>query len=232
MTVDRGIAWSAGLARRAFVVAIVAAVASPAVTLAIAAEGGIFQKPPADYEVSGRIIASDGRTAAGTLSTTLGKPLEIYDRDAKAVVKFGLADVSRIDVSVEEEHEEPYWYWKESGSDEKVFTGKNYPWRKYVATVTFADGRKVTGDLDALLYVAPDAAALESTDAAPSKAATRVGGRLRFLLHRRDKGREGERPEDIVYVKAVEVARGEAGQDAASASAGSQGAPSGSAAAR
>ena len=136
----------------------------------------LFEGPKASYTLPGAITSSDDKTTTGLIYTTLGKPMTIYDRAKKRYVEFPLADVARIDVAVEEEHEEPYWYWKESGSDEKVFTGNTYPWRKYLTTVTFASGKKITGDMAGPLYIE-----------------TPSGEKKQFILHKRDKGKEGQK---------------------------------------
>ncbi len=146
----------------------------------------LFEGPKATSTLPGAITTSDDKTTSGLIYATLGKPMTIYDRAEKRYLEFPLADVSRIDVAVEEEHEEPYWYWKESGSDEKVFTGNTYPWRKYLTTVTFASGKKITGDMAGPLYIE-----------------TPSGEKKQFILHKRDKGKEGQKLADLLYVKSV-----------------------------
>ncbi len=173
-----------------------------AITLLILASAAgaadVFEKPARDYAVSGAVTTSDGKAATGLVYTTLGKPLEIYDEAKKKSVSFRLADVARIDIEVLREWDEPFWYWKESGSDEKVYTGKTYPVREYKTTVTFADGKKIAGALSGLVYV-------ETDDAAKKP----------FTLYKRQKGKEGQKLTDLVYVKSVVVAEvasdGEAG---------------------
>ncbi len=156
--------------------------------LALAASaGGVFEKPPRDWVVSGTVRTSDGKTASGLLYTTLGKALKIYDPEKKKFVKFTLNEIKRIDVAIEIEKEEPYWYWKESGSDEKVYTGKTYPWRKYITTVTFSSGKKVGGYLSGLIYLEKD------------------GRKTRYTLHKRQKGKEGQKPKDLLYVTSVTI---------------------------
>lgn len=156
--------------------------------LALAASAaGIFEKPPRDWVVSGTVRTSDGKTASGLLYTTLGKALKIYDPEKKKFVKFTLNEIKRIDVAIEIEKEEPYWYWKESGSDEKVYTGKTYPWRKYVTTVTFSGGKKVGGYLSGLIYLEKD------------------GKKTRYTLYKRQKGNEGQKPKDLLYVTNVTI---------------------------
>jgi len=147
--------------------------------------GEVFKKAPPDYAVAGTLATSDGKSLTGSVYTTLGKPLTIYDRAEKRFVEFTLKDVSRIDVSVEEEHEEPVWRWKESGSDEKIFTGKSYPWKKYLSTVTFTGGTKIAGDLSGLVYVEA------------------AGKKTRFVFYKRQQGDEGQALSDLVYVTSV-----------------------------
>lgn len=154
----------------------------------------VFEETPRDYAVAAAVSTSDGKSASGLLYTTLGKPLKIYDRAKEKFVSFTLKEISRIDVAVEIEKEEPYWYWKESGSDEKVYTGKSYPWRKYVTTVTFPGGKKITGTLSGLLYLEKN------------------GKKTRHILYERQKGKEGQKPKDLVYVTSVAVTPDDIGE--------------------
>jgi hypothetical protein len=183
-------------------VAIIAGLSS------ILAAAPLFESARPDYAVDGTLSTSDGQTFAGVLSTTGGKPLRIFERGKSQFVDFTLKDILRIDVAVEEEQEEPYWYWKQSGSDEKVFTGKSYPWRKYITTVTLLGGRTLTGDLDGLLYIvvpSPTGAPSVPTTGTPQETGPR---KLRFLLHKRDKGEEGQKAAELVYVTSVTVTQG------------------------
>ena len=146
----------------------------------------IFEKEPAEHATSATVTTSDGKSASGQLYTKLDMPLTVFDRARKRFVAFTLKDISGIDVSVEEEKDEPSWYWKESGSDEKVFTGKTYPVRKYVTKVTFADGKAITGDVSGPVY-------LKTTD----------GREIRYVLYRKQKGNEGQKLSDLVHVTSI-----------------------------
>ena len=153
--------------------------------LAACASAGVFEEPPADYKLPGSITTSDSKSVSGLVYTTLGKPVKIYDPTPKKFVAFTLAEVSRIDVQIAEQHEEPYWYWKESGSDEKIYTGKTYPWRKYLTTVTFVSGKKITGQFSGLIHIDSD------------------GKKTSYTLYKRQKGKEGQKPDDLVFVKSI-----------------------------
>ncbi len=153
----------------------------------VALAAAMFEEPPADYKLKGAVATSDKKSARGLVYTTLGKPLKIYDLEKKKFIDFTLEEIARIDVEIEEEHEEPYWYWLESGSDEKVYTGKTYPWRKYLTTVTFSPERKITGHLSGLIHVDCD------------------DKKTSFTLYERQKGKEGQKLEELVYVKSVVI---------------------------
>jgi len=206
MTYERLAAWCA-------LAAVCMAVLTGSVTIiaglsSILAAAPLFESARADYAVDGTLSTSDGQTFTGVLFTSGGKPLRIFERGKSQFVDFTLKDIVRLDVAVEEEHEEPYWYWKQSGSDEKVFTGKTYPWRKYITTVTLLGGRTLTGDLDGLLYIevpSPTGDPSVQTTGTPQPTGAR---KLRFLLHKRDKGEEGQKASELVYVTAVTVTQG------------------------
>ena len=75
------------------------------------------------------------------------------------------------------------WRFKETTSDEKVYTGRSYPAREYLHTITLADGRKITGPLSTIVYVQPRQTGPAETgqDRPPPEAE-------RFLLNKRNKG--------------------------------------------
>jgi len=159
-----------------------------------------YQRPPKVFEkvapgqaVEGAITRGDGSVASGEISTKYGQPLVIFDRAKKRFIDFQLPEISRIDVAVEEEHEEPFWYWKEGGGV-KVYTGKTYPWRKYLTTVTLHDGTKLEGDLSAPIHI-------KDAD----------GQEAQLILYKHQKGDEGQKPTDLSYVKSIVLAPQAAG---------------------
>ncbi len=152
----------------------------------------VFEKNPREYAVKATLTTSDDKTQAGLVYTTLGKPLKVFDREKERFVSFRLSNIARIDVEIDEEWEEPVWYWKESGSDEKVYTGRTYPVRKYRTSVTFTDDRKITGTLSGLVYLE-----------------TENGEKKAHALYERQKRKEGQKPGDLVYVRSIVVERGE-----------------------
>jgi hypothetical protein len=142
------------------------------------------------------VVFSDGKKHAGLLWLTPGKRLKIFDRAKQEYREFNLHEVVAVKVDPEEEVMERVWRWKENASDEKVYTGETYPWRKYVTTLTVrdAEGKQttVTGDVTAELYLE------EKPGEKP----------MRVVLYRRDKGKVGEKLSDLIYVTAVNFDEG------------------------
>jgi hypothetical protein len=134
----------------------------------------------------GCLQLSDGLELFGSIYLTRDKGLLIYDRRLEKHREFPLSAVKRIDIEPDEEHVEREWRWKEEGSDEKVYTGRSYPWRKYLTTLTLADASRITGDLSALVYLRDD-----------------DGKERRFVLHKRQKGKPGTSLRELTYVKSM-----------------------------
>ena len=148
----------------------------------------VFERTKEQFSLDAVINTSDGKSYTGTITGTLGKEMTIFNRQEKRYVDFALSGVARIDVQIEEEREEKEWSWKESGSDEKVYTGKTYPVRKYVTTLTLAEDKKIVGDLSGPIYfTAPD------------------GKEQFFVLRKTQKGDEGQKPSDLIYVKSIVI---------------------------
>ena len=147
------------------------------------------------------VVFSDGSKKRGQMWLTPGKRLKIFDRLQQKYREFRLAEVERIDVDPEKEVVERVSRWKENASDEKVYTGETYPWRKYVTTLAVRDrrGRRLTvvGDMTALLYL----------QEAPRRKP------LRLVIHRRHKGEVGQTLQDLLYVTAVVFEDSEGGQE-------------------
>ena len=133
----------------------------------------------------GIVELSDGTTYEGEIYLTRDKMFRIFDRRAKMYRDFPIAAIAEIRVSVEKEQMEREWRWKEGGSNVKVYTGRSYPWRKYVTTIVLTNGQEFTGDSTTLFYVKTDK------------------GTKKFILHRRDKGPIGSKLSDLIYVKRI-----------------------------
>lgn len=131
----------------------------------------------------GAVTLSDGETFSGQIYITRDKRLRIYDIEAKVYRDIPLVAVKEIDTRVEKEGIEKEWRWKEGGSDVKVFTGKSYPWREYITTITLTNDQKITGHLKA------------------TPVNVDCGGECKKLVvHGKNKGELGETLADLVYI--------------------------------
>ena len=145
----------------------------------------------ADPDVrTGTITLNDGTTITGQIATTAGKPMRIWDDQAKEFRDLPLRMVTSITAQVLWEKDEPQYRFKESGSDIKVETGKTYPARETAYKFSLTDGSTVTGGIVAPLY-------LSGSD----------GGSTTYILHKRDKGDPGQTLPDLKYVKQVDFGK-------------------------
>ena len=170
-----------------------------ALSLAIVAVAAAADDPPAinpfggaaaerDDAVPGYVELSDGSVHPGRVYLTRETKLKIFDEPEKKFRDVPLRVVKTIDCAVLKEWVEREWRFKENANDEKVYTGRNYPSREYVHTITLDDGRSIRGPLQAIVYVQPE-----------------EGKAMRYLLHKRDKGEVGMDLKALTYVRSVRL---------------------------
>ena len=146
--------------------------------------------------IPGCIELSDGSVHPGMICLTRDKRLGIYDKQLQRQREIPLRAVKRIDCKIKREWMEKEWKFKETTSDEKIYTGRGYPAREYLHTITLHDGRTIAGPLSALVYLQPKR---YSPDGKPSAE--------RYLLNKRDKGKIGEELKSLVYVKRIKFGK-------------------------
>ena len=164
-----------------------------------------FGRAPAsrDDAIAGYVEMSDGTLHPGHVFLTRDKRLKLHDEKQNRQLEIPLREVSQIECSVKKEWMEKEWKFRESANAEKMYTGRSYPARLYVHTITLHDGRKIAGGLSAVVYVRP----LAYTPSEPGKYRTPPETR-RFILHKRDKGRIGETLASLDYVKLIKLGDG------------------------
>jgi hypothetical protein len=140
-----------------------------------------------DDAIPGYVEMSDGVVSPGQLYLTRDARLKIFDMEQDRQRDVPLSAIQRIDCAVEKEWNEKEWRFKENANDQKVFTGRSYPVREYIHTITLLDGRTIQGPLSAILYVEGE----PGSDPA------------RFLLHKRDKGAVGADLPALRYVRRI-----------------------------
>jgi len=140
-----------------------------------------------DDAIPGYIEMSDGTVHPGQLYLTRDARLKIFDTKQDRQRDVPLSAIERIDCAIEKEWNEKEWRFKENANEEKVFTGRSYPVREYVHTLTLPDGRTIHGSLSAIVYVEREPGSEPE----------------RFLLHKRDKGPVGSGLKELCYVRRI-----------------------------
>jgi len=163
-----------------------------------------FRQAPSEREdaVPGYIELSDGAIRPGLIYLTRDMRLKVYDERLQRQREVPLQAVKQIECNVKREWMEKEWRFKETTSDEKVYTGRSYPAREYVHTITLNDDRTITGPLSAIVYVQPEdyAPPPPGEHREPPKAA-------QYLLNKRDKGEVGQDLKSLVYVKRIKLGK-------------------------
>jgi hypothetical protein len=162
-----------------------------------------FGARPTDREdaVPGYVETSDGKVYPGLIYMTRDKRLKVYDDQLQRQREIPLRVVKQIDCQVKKEWMEKEWRFKELALDEKMYTGREYPARECLHTITLQDGRQITGPLAEIIYVKPympkpePGSKIYQPDVEP----------MRFLLHKRQKGEFGESLKSLVYVKCIKL---------------------------
>ena len=158
-----------------------------------------FGRKPSERDDArhGIVKLSDGSTLHGLIYLTRGKRFQVYDQHLQRQREIPLRAIQKVECSIKREWLEKEWRFKEGANDEKIYTGRSYPAREYLHTITLGDGRTITGPLSAIVYVQPKKnSANESPPSLPPK---------RFLLSKRNKGDAGQDLKALVYVKRIEL---------------------------
>lgn len=185
------------------------------VLLLFSAVVAVAQEPPAlknplsrressarEDTMPGYIEMANGEIFPGLLYITRDKRLEIYDVELKRQRTIPIEKIAKVETNVEKEWMEKEWRFKELASDEKMFTGREYPCRMFTYTLTFDDGRELEGPMSGILFVQK----LEKDeDASVGHVPERDAER--FYFHKRDaeKINVGKKLADINYVKSVKI---------------------------
>ncbi|RPI60171.1 MAG: hypothetical protein EHM48_07685 [Planctomycetaceae bacterium] len=148
-------------------------------------------RPTRTDALPGVIVLSDGKTLPGWLYTTAEKDFDVFIDADKRWVHVPFLNVLSITAVVDEEKMEPEWRWKEMGVPEKVFTGREYPTRRFRWKFHLIDDSTLTG------VVKGQPVWLELGQA-------KVGP---MLLHERSKGEFSQKLADLVYVKQIFVSK-------------------------
>ncbi len=73
--------------------------------------------------------------------------LTVFVPAKKKHVEVDFAEIVRLQQTVLKQGMEKEWRWKEGGGNEKIYTGKAYPWRQYNIEITTVAGETLKGRL-------------------------------------------------------------------------------------
>jgi hypothetical protein len=178
----------------------------PAASVSMAGEPAALnpfgQSPTSERDdaVRGVVELSDGSVHPGMIYLTRDKRLQIYDEQSQRQREIPLQAVKKIECKVKKEWMEKEWRFKEGANDEKLYTGRSYPAREYLHTITLKTGKTITGPLSTIVYVQPSKRKTSDADGQPASAEAE-----RFLLSKRNKGEMGEDLKALVYVKRIRL---------------------------
>lgn len=143
-----------------------------------AATGGDSAPP----ELTGTVVLSDGTEyASARITARADLTLEVFcgpDNERKSLL---FSEISEVRQVVAEEGRQPEWRWKEGGGNEKIFTGREYHWRKLTLELRLKNGDKLSGKLGRGVALTMDA-----TTAQGEKV------RRQLILQPQQKGEPGE----------------------------------------
>ena len=137
------------------------------------------------------IIFSDGKILPGYIYTTRDKGWIVYVESEKRWRHIPPILVLSISAVVIEEGMEKEWRWKEMGRNEKIFTGRKKPTRRFLWRFHLIDDSYITG-------------AVKGQPLWIEQSGKRLGP---FVLHERQAGKYGQQINDLVYIKKIVISR-------------------------
>ncbi len=138
-------------------------------------------------ERRGQVEFTDSNIVSGVISLTPGTELKI--QSGSQVRALGLDRVREMQFATEREDMERAWRFKEAGQTAKEYFGDPYPVRYLNTTIMLADGEKISGHLyTTVLYVV-------------------AGEKVqKVILLAKQRGKEGETYQQLVYPKRISFA--------------------------
>ncbi|MBN2711106.1 MAG: hypothetical protein JXR97_01535 [Planctomycetes bacterium] len=126
--------------------------------------------------------------------------ITVFVEKEKQRYKIRLGEIASLSAIVAEEALEKEWRWKEGGSDEKIYTGKAYPWRKHSFEIVKRDGTVIAGNLTSGFPVTLSWE--ETVQLEDGKVEVKVK-KGKYIIRPRDKGELGMTLDELVYIKKI-----------------------------
>jgi hypothetical protein len=140
----------------------------------------------------GVAILSDGTLIPGRIYTTRDRDLEVWIESEKRWRHIPLILLLGVEAVVTEEAMDKEWRWKEMGSPERYYTGRQRPFRRFLWKLHLIDDTYVTG-------------AIKGQPIWIDTGRRKVKGP--YLLHERSVGEYGQALEDLVYLRRMVISR-------------------------
>ncbi len=146
--------------------------------------GTMKAKTPAGARAA-EIELNDGSKLSGPTWTTTETPFRVWVDEDKTYHDIDLDLVKRIEVHVVDEAMEKDWRWLKEGSDQKVYSGKQYPTIQLTYQFTLVNDQVIEGGVVAPVYL---------YDGTKNRT---------FALYKKYKGALDETLNDLIYIKSV-----------------------------
>jgi hypothetical protein len=101
----------------------------------------------AGESLPGVLVLSDDTVLAGRIYTTLDKDLEVWEASQQRYRGVPPVLVLSISAVVVSQETQPEWRWKEMGSEERVYTGRQQPLRRLEWKLHLIDDSYITGSI-------------------------------------------------------------------------------------
>jgi hypothetical protein len=142
---------------------------------------------------SGTLKLSSGEIYSGEIRFTETDVLKIYDLDKKKYISVTVGEIKSLKTRVVKSEMLKSWVFKEAGSPEKIYTGKEYPHVEFEHDVALSSGTTIRGHVVATVYI------------------TVADEERRFILKKKERGEDDQKLSDIIYVSEISFASAAAG---------------------
>jgi hypothetical protein len=136
---------------------------------------------------TGKVLFSNGEEWIGVLSMTKNRKLKINTATGMQMLPFNT--IREIKLIPEKQEMEQKWFFPEAGKTRKEKSGDPYPIQHLKAEIILKNGKKISGHLfSSVLYLRPT-----------------VGKKKRIVLLSKQRGKERETLDDLVYPEQIVV---------------------------
>jgi len=136
---------------------------------------------------TGTVELSNSQVISGKIWTTVRTPFRVWIADLKQYRDLDIRLVKQIAVEPPSAQQINQWRWQQEGSDIQLNSGKIEPFLQFTYTFTMLDGEKVTGTVEAPLFV-------QDTKQT-----------YHMLIYKQIQGKLGESIDQVIYIRQVSL---------------------------